>query len=115
MTGDSLAIPIMAIAILFSLGQPLPTFEQYCLFSVFFVLCRFAVAAVPGGGILIILPILESYLGFSPEMSALITTIFILFDPFATAVNVIGNGGFIILLSQFFRGILQCETKPKAN
>ena len=100
--GDSLAIPLMAMAILLSFGQPLPMFGEYLLFAGCFMLCRFAVVAVPGGGILVILPILESYLGFSAEMSALITTLFILFDPFATAVNVIGNGGFAILATQFF-------------
>jgi Na+/H+-dicarboxylate symporter len=98
--GDSLAIPVMALAILLSFGQPLPLFGQYLLFAGYFMLCRLAVAAVPGGGILIMLPILEGYLGFSPEMSALITTLFVLFDPFATAVNVIGNGGFAILANQ---------------
>jgi Na+/H+-dicarboxylate symporter len=113
MIGDSLAIPIMAMAILFSFGHPLPAFEQYLFFACYFVLCRLAVAAVPGGGILVVLPILESYLGFSPEMSALITTLFVLFDPFATAVNVIGNGGFAILVSQFFKESL--VTLPLKN
>lgn len=101
--GDSLAIPIMALAILISFGHPLPMFGQYLFFAGYFVLCRFAVAAVPGGGILIVLPILESYLGFSAEMSVLITTLFIIFDPLATAINVMGNGGFSILINQFFK------------
>ncbi len=101
--GDTLEIPMMALAILASFGAPLPTLEQYILFAGYFVLCRFAVAAIPGGGILMVLPILESYLGFSPEMSALITTLFILFDPFATAANVIGNGAFVLLTASFLR------------
>jgi Na+/H+-dicarboxylate symporter len=101
--GDSIAIPFMALAILISFGQALPMFGQYLIFANYFVLCRFAVAAVPGGGILIVLPILENYLGFSAEMSVLITTLFIIFDPLATAVNVIGNGSFAILANQFFK------------
>lgn len=101
--GDALEIPMMALAILASFGVPFPTLDQYILFAGYFVLCRFAVAAIPGGGILMVLPILESYLGFSPEMSALITTLFILFDPFATAANVIGNGGFTLLIANFLK------------
>jgi len=101
--GDTLAIPMMALAILASFGVPFPTLGQYIFFSSYFVLCRFAVAAIPGGGILMVLPILESYLGFSPEMSALITTLFILFDPFLTAANVIGNGGFTLLIASLLK------------
>lgn len=100
--GDSLAIPVMALAILLSFGKSFPLFDQYIIFALYFALCRLAVAAIPGGGILMILPILERYLEFSAEMSVLITTLFILFDPFATAVNVVGNGGFTILANKFF-------------
>lgn len=101
--GDTLEIPMLALAILASFGIPFPTPEQYILFAGYFVLCRFAVAAIPGGGILMVLPILENHLGFSPEMSALITTLFVLFDPFATAVNVIGNGAFVLLTASFLK------------
>ena len=101
--GDTLAIPILALAILASFSNPFPTLEQYVIFASYFVMSRFAVAATPGGGILIALPILENYLKFSPEMSALLTTLFILFDPFATAVNVIGNGWFTLLVENYLK------------
>lgn len=103
LVGDSLAIPILAMAILLSFGQPLPVLESYLIFGFYFMLCRLAVVAVPGGGIIILLPILESHLGFSAEMSVLITTLFVLFDPFATVVNVMSNGGFAILAHQFLK------------
>lgn len=103
LVGDSLGIPIMALAILHTFGHALPSFWEYIPFCFFFVLAKFAVAAVPGGGILVMVPVLEGYLGFSPSMSVLITTVYILFDPVVTGANVMGNGAFSILFNQIFQ------------
>lgn len=92
--GDCFAIPIFAFAILKSFGMAEPAFGSYLIFAVYFVLAKFSVAAVPGGGILVMLPILETYLGFSGEMLSLITALYILFDPLITSANILGNGGF---------------------
>lgn len=98
--GDCFAIPILAYAILKSYGFPEPLFMQYLIFAGFFVLAKFSVAAVPGGGIFVMLPILESYLGFNTPMLSLITALYLLFDPFITAANVLGNGGFALFLDK---------------
>jgi Na+/H+-dicarboxylate symporter len=98
--GDSLGIPSMAIAILMTFGHPFPEFSMYLNFAFYFVLVKFAVAAVPGGGILVMIPILEKHLHFSPEMSGLITALYLLFDPINTSMNVFGNGAFAILFSK---------------
>lgn len=60
----------------------------------YFVLAKFSVAAVPGGGILVMLPILEAYLGLNGEMLSLITALYLLFDPVITCANILGNGAF---------------------
>lgn len=99
--GDCFAIPIFAFAVMKSFGLPEPAFLNYLIFAGFFVLAKFSVAAVPGGGILVMLPILETYLGFNPTMMSLITALYILFDPIITSANVLGNGGFSMHLSQF--------------
>lgn len=99
--GDCFAIPILAYAILKSFGAPEPIFMQYLIFSGYFVLAKFSVAAVPGGGIFVMLPILESYLGFNSPMLSLITALYLLFDPFITAANVLGNGGFALFLDKY--------------
>ncbi|MCS5712358.1 cation:dicarboxylate symporter family transporter [Candidatus Berkiella aquae] len=99
--GDCFAIPILAYAILKSYGAPEPLLIQYLIFSGYFVLAKFSVAAVPGGGIFVMLPILESYLGFNSPMLSLITALYLLFDPFITAANVLGNGGFAIFLDKY--------------
>ncbi len=92
--GDCLAIPIFAFAVLKSFGLPCPTFWTYLTFTLYFVLAKFSVAAIPGGGIIVMLPILEKYLDFQSDMLTLITALYILFDPIITSVNILGNGAF---------------------
>jgi Na+/H+-dicarboxylate symporter len=96
--GDALAIPILALAVLSLSGMPLPTFENYLLFAVYFCLAKFSVAGIPGGGIIVMLPILQKYLGLTPEMASLLTTIYIIQDPIFTSANVMGNGAFALLV-----------------
>ncbi len=100
--GDSIAVPLMAFVILNSFGKVLPGMESYLTFSFYFILAKFAIAAVPGGGIIVMLPVLERCLGFSTEMLSLITALYIIFDPVITASNVFGNGAFAVLFTQFF-------------
>jgi Na+/H+-dicarboxylate symporter len=92
--GDCFAIPIFAYTILKSYGIAEPSLFSYLIFACYFVIAKFSVAAVPGGGIIMMLPILEHYLGFNAEMLSLITALYILFDPIITCANVLGNGAF---------------------
>ncbi len=102
MVGVAIAIPMMAIAILSTFGYEIPSFSVYYQFALYFVLAQFAVAAVPGGGILVMLPLLESHLGFSGEMCGLITALYLLFDPAVTLTNVLGNSALVIIVSRLF-------------
>lgn len=111
MVGVAIAIPLMAFAILSSFGYPLPNFPEFCLFAIYFVLAQFTIAAVPGGGILVMLPILESHFGFTGEMCALITALYILFDPAITITNVLGNSALVIFVSKLFNRLtIQVKT-----
>ncbi|MES2344599.1 MAG: cation:dicarboxylase symporter family transporter [Chlamydiota bacterium] len=92
--GDCFAIPIFAFAVMKSFGVAEPGFYTYLVFAVYFVMAKFSVAAIPGGGIIVMLPFLESCLGFNAEMASLITALYILFDPVITSANVLGNGAF---------------------
>lgn len=100
--GDCIAIPCFAYAILKNYGMPVPDLQSYFIFTIFFVLAKFSVAAVPGGGVLVMLPILEQYLGFNAEMLTLITALYILFDPFITSMNILGNGAFALIIDKFW-------------
>ena len=99
--GDCFAIPIFAFAVLKNFGMEDPGFIAYLAFAVYFVMAKFSVAAIPGGGIIVMLPVLESCLGFNPEMLSLITALYILFDPVITCANVLGNGGFAMVFSRW--------------
>lgn len=101
--GDCFAIPILAFAMIKSFGAADPSFVSYLLFAFYFVLAKFSVASVPGGGVLVMLPVLETQLGFTPEMSSLMTAVYILFDPLITTANIFGNGGFVLVLKRAFR------------
>jgi Na+/H+-dicarboxylate symporter len=94
LVGDCFAIPILAYAILKSFGMAEPTLLSYTIFALYFIIAKFSVAAVPGGGILVMLPILHTYLNFNAEMMSLITALYVLFDPVITCANVLGNGAF---------------------
>jgi Na+/H+-dicarboxylate symporter len=100
LVGDCLAIPIFAFAVMKNYAIPFPEFSVYLIFAMYFVIAKFSVAAIPGGGIIVMLPILESQLGFTGEMSSLITSLYILFDPVITCANVCGNGGFVMVIDR---------------
>lgn len=100
MIGDSFAVPIIAMAILLTFGQSLPNFAQYLIFTQLFMMAKFAIPGVPSGSMLVMIPVLEGQLGFTPEMSAFMTAIYILFDPISTATNVLGNSALVIMLSK---------------
>jgi Na+/H+-dicarboxylate symporter len=100
LVGDCFAIPIFAYAVLKNYGMAEPVLLDYLIFTFYFVLAKFSVAAIPGGGIIVMLPILENYLGFNAEMMSLITALYILFDPVITAANVLGNGAFAKMIDR---------------
>jgi Na+/H+-dicarboxylate symporter len=103
--GDCFAIPVFAFAVLKTFGMPDPTFLQYVIFALYFVLAKFSAAGVPAGGIMVMLPVLAAHLGFNPEMSTLITALYVLFDPIFTCANILGNGAFALLIANLYERI----------
>jgi Na+/H+-dicarboxylate symporter len=100
--GDCFSIPIFAFAVMKQFGCVEPAFASYLLFALYFVIAKFSVAAIPGGGIIVMLPILESQFGFTSEMSLLITALYVLFDPVITSANVMGNGAFALSIHKIW-------------
>ncbi len=104
--GDCIGIPIFAYALLKSFGMPEPSLMQYAYFTMMFCVAKFSAAGVPAGGIVVVLPILASHLGFNDTMTAMMFSIYVLFDPIMTLSNVFGNGAFALLMDRaiyFFR------------
>ncbi|MDR0742461.1 MAG: cation:dicarboxylase symporter family transporter [Puniceicoccales bacterium] len=98
--GDCIAIPIFIYAILKSYGVVQPSQFLYLGFVLQFVAAKFSVAAVPAGGIIVMLPIIERCFGFNGVMSSLILSLYILMDPICTSANVLGNGAFAQLIDR---------------
>lgn len=110
--GNNLVAPVLAMAILMAFGINLPTLEKYLIFTYFFMMVQFAIPGVPCGSILVMTPLLEAYFGFTPEMSAFMTAIFILFDPIVTMGNVLGNSALVIMLTKVFKWLSGNKEAP---
>ncbi len=61
LVGDCFAIPIFAYAVLKSFGMAERSLVHYLTFTFYFVLAKFSVAAVPGGGIIVMLALPNNY------------------------------------------------------
>jgi Na+/H+-dicarboxylate symporter len=101
LVGDGIFIPTMAFVVMKTFGFNLPDFGSYLIFAFYFVLAKFASAGVPGGGIMVMLPVLEKHFGMNPDMLSLITSLYIMFDPLITTINISGNGALSIIYSNF--------------
>ena len=101
--GDGFFIPTVALAIMTSFNFAFPDMSVYLVFSLSFVLAKFAVAGVPAGGIIAMLPVLETTLGFNESMLSLIFSIYVIFDCITTSINVCGNGGFVMAIAKIYR------------
>jgi Na+/H+-dicarboxylate symporter len=107
--GDALFICLMSLIFVVSSGDPMPSLGTYLNFALYYSLAMFGMAAVPGGGIIVMIPILERHLGLNAEILSLMTTLYILFDPINTAANVAGNGSFTVLLAKGFSRLKKQE------
>ncbi len=112
--GSALGLTILILATMLTFNMPLPPFESFIVFAFFYALSKFAVAAVPGGMVIVVAPLLQAYLGFSNEMIGLITAIYMIFDPFGTATNVTCNGGFSIIFSRIYNAVRKPDLVKEA-
>lgn len=103
--GDSIVTPILAMVTMMVFQGVLPGFVQYLGFVFYFCLTMFAASGIPGGGILVMIPILKSQLGFTGEMVNVIMTIYFLLDAFGTGANVMGDGALVMIVSKVLKRI----------
>lgn len=105
--GSAIGIPILSMATLLTFGMPMPSPSVFIIFALYTALAKYAVAAVPGGVIIVVAPILEAHLGFSSDMIGLITAVYLICDPFGTTANVTANGVFPILFTRLHKRLTQ--------
>lgn len=103
MIGSSIVIPFLTLYVLSAFGMPSLGIKEYAEFALWFVVYKFTVAAVPGGSVYAMLPILKSVLGFSDEMGSMVVSLYLLFNPFIAAFNVFTNSALALILSRIFQ------------
>ncbi len=116
--GDCIANTFLCFLIYLHFNGHTPALSTWIPFTLVFVLARFATAAVLGGAIFVMLPIYESYLGFTPEMIAIILAFNVILDPLITSSNVVANGALCRIFERTWLHVLQRFTlikKQKEN
>ena len=103
MAADGLNISLTALSLMIMTCQPLPAFSIFMLFALHYCLAKFSAIGAPGGGVIVVLPVLQEFLGLSPEMAGLLATIYILQDSLMTGSNVMLNGAFNVACYKILR------------
>lgn len=101
--GDSISTPILALVTMLLFLGYIPSIGQYVSFIFYFCTTMFAVSGIPGGGIIMAIPLLVSQLCFTPDMVSIITTLYLLMDSFGTAANVMGDGAMVIIVDKVLK------------
>lgn len=91
MIGDCLMNAFLLTLLFKQFNGYVPDLWTWLSFSLIYVLARFATAAVLGGAFFLMMPIYEQYLGFTPEMLAILLAFNVILDPIVTIGNVTCN------------------------
>lgn len=102
MLGDDITITLTALTLLMVSGVPIPSFIDFIPYVIGFCIAKLACVGIAGASLLVVLPVLKEHLGLSSEMVSLITTLYVLHDPFGTFHNVMGNGAFALFVEKIF-------------
>ena len=92
----SIHFVICAVAVMMMAGQPI----ELASFVPYMIMLTLTCVAVPGvpGGVVAVLPVMASMLGFTPEMQALCLSLGILLDAPLTAMNVLCDGAVCVIV-----------------
>lgn len=101
MCGSTIKLAVTSFAVAYMCGLDIPI----ALYLNFILLQGIAAVAAPGvmGGVLMAsVGLLETVLGFTPEMTALVMTIYLALDGYGPACNVTGDGAVTMIIDRFF-------------
>lgn len=101
MCGSTIKLATTAVAIAFISGTPIP-FAMYLNFVLMQAIAAVAAPGVMGGVLMASVGLLETMIGFSPEQTALLMTIYLALDGYGPACNVSGDGAIAIIIDRFF-------------
>lgn len=101
--GAGINIPVLSLATLLLFKSVLPDFASYLVFVGYFCVSMFAVTGVPGAGLMVMMPILDTHFSFTPIMMSVLTTLYLLMDASSTGANVMGDGALIIMVNKVLK------------
>ncbi len=101
MCGSTIKLAATATAVAYITGTPIP-FALYFNFILMQAIATVASPGVMGGVLMASVGLLESILGFSPEQTALLMTIYLALDGYGPACNVTGDGAIALIIDRVF-------------
>ena len=101
MCGSTIKLAVSAIAVAYLTGTPLP-FAVYVHFVLMQGIAAVAAPGVMGGVLMASVGLLESIMGFSPDQTALVMTLYLALDGYGPACNVTGDGAIALIINKFF-------------
>jgi Na+/H+-dicarboxylate symporter len=113
--GDSIGVPIL-IAVAYAINGLDPmSYSTYLLFTMYYMVAKFGVPSVPGGELIVLFPVLEMHFGLTDSMGGLLTTLYLLMDPFITVTNVLCNGALAIFMDKVCGGMKSFQTAEETT
>lgn len=103
MLGDAVTVPVLSIVTLFVFQGTTPVFTTFFTFVLYYSTTMLAASGIPGGGIMVTIPILKSILGCSDAMISIMITLHLLQDGFGTGGNVMGDGAIMIVINKILK------------
>ena len=99
LSGSTITLVSCSMAVMMLHGMPI-TFSGMFGFILMLGVTMVAAPGVPGGAVMAALGLLESMMGFGPELTTLMIALYLTQDSFGTACNVTGDGAIAIMVNK---------------
>lgn len=102
MCGSTIKLAVSSFAVAYITGTELPL-AVYINFVLMQGIAAVAAPGVMGGVLMASVGLLESIMGFSPEQTALVMTLYLALDGYGPGCNVTGDGAIAIITDRIFK------------
>lgn len=99
LSGSTITLVSCSMAVMMLHGMPI-TLSGMFGFILMLGITMVAAPGVPGGAVMAALGLLETMLGFGPELQSLMIALYLTQDSFGTACNVTGDGAIAIMVNK---------------
>lgn len=100
LSGSTITLTSCSLAVMMLNGMDY-SFASYFGFILMLGVTMVAAPGVPGGAVMAALGLLDTMLGFPPELLSLMIALYLAQDSFGTACNVTGDGALAIIVNKF--------------